>query len=104
MRCTVIRGDAWLVLLSPCNTFEEPLQPRCQRRSLTRTPAGWCYAAWLLCFPFDGAWSLVCGVCRSFVLIAGVARLLYSLAVPGVWGFLRVTPHLQLASIQTDVQ
>ena len=44
-----------------------------------------------------GAWSLSCADCQLFVLIVSVPCLLCSLAVPGVWGFLRVT-HLRLHS------
>ena len=38
-----------------------------------------------------GASSVSCACWRSFVLILGVSCLLCSLAVPGVWSFLRVT-------------
>ena len=45
-----------------------------------------------------GAWSVTCAYWRSFVLIVGVPCLFCSLAVPGVWSFLRVTqvPRLSL--------
>ena len=50
----------------------------------------------LLSCPYDGAWcsswSVSCAFWRPFVLIVGVPCLLCSLAVPGVWCFLRVTP------------
>ena len=38
-----------------------------------------------------GAWSVSCADWRSIVLTVGVPCLLCTLAVPGVWGFLRVT-------------
>ena len=39
-----------------------------------------------------GAWSVSCAFWRSLMLIAGVPCILCSMAVPGVWRFLRATP------------
>ena len=38
MRCAVIRGGSWLVLLSPCNTLtqQNPMQPASHRHSPAR--------------------------------------------------------------------
>ena len=48
--------------------------------------------SWAALSMVPGAWSMSCADWRSFVLIVGVPCLLCFLAVPGVWGFLRVTP------------
>ena len=47
--------------------------------------------SWAAVSMAPGAWSVSCDDWRSFVLIAGFSCLLCSLAVPGVWCFLRVT-------------
>ena len=39
-----------------------------------------------------GSWYVSCADWRSFVLTVGVPCLLCSLALPGIWGFLRVAP------------
>ena len=41
MRCTVIRGDAWLVLLSPCNTYVQQPGIVAQKGSYWTTPTAW---------------------------------------------------------------
>ena len=47
--------------------------------------------SWATFSMVPGAWSVSCAYRRSFVLILGVSCLLCSLAVPGVWSYLRVT-------------
>ena len=46
---------------------------------------------WAALSMVPGAGSVSCADWRSFVLIVRVPCLLCSWAVPGVWGFLRVT-------------
>ena len=59
MRCIVIRGDAWLVLLSPCNT--NPMQPASHRSFHTRTDS-----AQLHCVVVRGdAWPLLLSPCNT---------------------------------------
>ena len=49
-----------------------------------------CLLSWALSM-VPGAWSVSCAFCRSFVLSVGMPCLLFSLAGPGVWSFLRGT-------------
>ena len=50
------------------------------------------------------AWSLSFAFWRSFVLIVGVPCLLCSLAVPGVWSFLRVTQLYKAVGYQSPLR
>ena len=47
--------------------------------------------SWAALSMVPGAWSVSSGYSPSFVLILGFSCLLYSLAVPVVWSFLRGT-------------
>ena len=47
--------------------------------------------SWAALSVVPGAWSVSCADWQSFVLIVGVPCLMCSLAVPGVWSFLRLT-------------